>query len=83
MKFKMNETSKKETEKGREEGREEERKGGRKEGREDRKETGKEIKLKYFQFIGEVRPGVSGLMSLVLITKKDVNCKIEEFEYFS
>ena len=67
----------------RKEERKEERKGGRKEGREDRKETGKEIKLKYFQFIGEVRPGVSGLMSLVLITKKDVNCKIEEFEYFS
>ena len=31
-------------------------KEGRKEGREDRKETGIEIKLKYFQYIGEVRP---------------------------
>jgi len=54
----MNETRNKETAKGREE--------GRKEGREDRKETGIEIKLKYFQYIGEVRPGVSGLTSLVL-----------------
>jgi len=71
----MNETRNKETAKGREE--------GRKEGREDRKETGIESKLKYFQYIGEVRPGVSGLTSLVLITKKDVNCKFEEFEYFS